>query len=115
MIFQPRFKHRQPTRDSTLFNKPEQIFDYDESTFRDDSGKEKVVVGCDTKYANKIHAGSEVIPLISVGSPLPLRVDHFHSPPAGGSGITMMRQSRSFDRIQPVVSVIQDLDTLEAN
>ena len=36
-----------------LFNKPEQIFNCDESGFRDDPGKKKVVVSRDTKYANK--------------------------------------------------------------
>ncbi|CAF2130867.1 unnamed protein product [Rotaria magnacalcarata] len=41
-----------------LFNKPQQLFNCDESGFRDDPGKKKVVVSRDTKYANKIHTGS---------------------------------------------------------
>ncbi|CAF1539086.1 unnamed protein product [Adineta ricciae] len=41
-----------------LFNKPEQIFNCDESGFRDDPGKKNVVVSRDTKYANKVHGGS---------------------------------------------------------
>lgn len=36
-----------------LFNKPHQLFNCDESGFRDDPGKKKVVVSRDTKYPNK--------------------------------------------------------------
>jgi hypothetical protein len=36
-----------------LFNKPQQLFNCDESGFRDDPGKKKVLVSRDTKYANK--------------------------------------------------------------
>lgn len=36
-----------------LLNKPQQIFNCDESGFRDDPGRKKVVVSRDTKYANK--------------------------------------------------------------
>ncbi|CAF1314605.1 unnamed protein product [Rotaria sordida] len=36
-----------------LFNKPQQLFNCDESGFRDDPGKKKVVVSRNTKYANK--------------------------------------------------------------
>ncbi|CAF1272071.1 unnamed protein product [Rotaria sp. Silwood1] len=41
-----------------LFNKPQQLFNCDESGFRDDPGKKKVVVSRQTKFANKIHTGS---------------------------------------------------------
>jgi len=36
-----------------LFDKPAQLFNCDESGFRDDPGKKKVVVARNTKYANK--------------------------------------------------------------
>jgi hypothetical protein len=36
-----------------LFNKPQQLFNCDESGFRDYPGKKKVVVSRETKYANK--------------------------------------------------------------
>ena len=36
-----------------LFNKPQQLFNCDESGFRDDPGSKRAVVGRDTKYANK--------------------------------------------------------------
>ena len=36
-----------------LFNKPQQLFNCDESGFQDDPGKKRVVVSRDTKYPNK--------------------------------------------------------------
>lgn len=36
-----------------LFDKPQQVFNCDESGFRDDPGKKKVLVSRDTKYAYK--------------------------------------------------------------
>lgn len=36
-----------------LFDKPSQIFNCDESSFRDDPGRKKVVVARETKYADK--------------------------------------------------------------